>query len=442
MIDPTRQRQLEELDLVNLCTEILGNARNELYLNMRFLDVALSSLMFESDPSCGGLTTDGFILYYHPDYLCSLYRSSRIRVNRAYLHVILHCLFLHMDTRKKRDIRYWNLACDIAAESILDDIYQRCVYVRKSPYRRSLYLNFGEKLKVLNAEGIYEFLKGMNLSEGGISQMEVEFFVDDHKPWEEEESRSKTEQRKNQWDDNREKLQTELETFAGEASEDSESLLDQLRVENRERYDYKQFLRKFSVMKEEIQVDPDSFDYVFYTYGLSMYGNMPLVEPLETKEVHRIEDFVIVIDTSMSCSGELVKCFLEETYSVLGESESYFKKINIHIIQCDERIQADQLITNKEEMKAYMREFTVVGQGGTDFRPAFEYVNQLVRLGRFTRLRGLIYFTDGKGIYPVKRPAYETAFVFMEDQYEDLSVPPWAIKLILTPDDIMRKEKN
>ena len=41
MIDPTKHRQLEELDTVNLCTQIFTNARNELYLNMHyFTDMA------------------------------------------------------------------------------------------------------------------------------------------------------------------------------------------------------------------------------------------------------------------------------------------------------------------------------------------------------------------------------------------------------------------
>lgn len=74
-----------------------------------------------------------------------------------------------------------------------------------------------------------------------------------------------------------------------------------------------------------MQVDPDSFDYIFYNYGMTLYGNMPLIEPQETKEVRRIEEFVIVIDTSMSCSGELVQRFLEETFQVLSETESFSK---------------------------------------------------------------------------------------------------------------------
>ena len=105
--------------------------------------------------------------------------------------------------------------------------------------------------------------------------------------------------------------------FSKEAGEGGETLVDQLRAQNQNRYDYKEFLRKFSVLKEEMKVDMDTFDYIFYNYGMNLYGNMPLIEPLETKEERKVEDFVIVIDTSMSCKGELVRKFLEETYSVL-----------------------------------------------------------------------------------------------------------------------------
>ena len=39
MIDPVRERQLQELDTVGICTRILYQARSELYVNMHFLDV-------------------------------------------------------------------------------------------------------------------------------------------------------------------------------------------------------------------------------------------------------------------------------------------------------------------------------------------------------------------------------------------------------------------
>ena len=96
------------------------------------------------------------------------------------------------------------------------------------------------------------------------------------------------------------------------------------------------------------------------------------------KEEKKIQEFVIVIDTSMSCSGELVKTFLEQTYEVLSETESFFRKVNIRILQCDEKGQSDVKVTSREELEQYMKHFQVIGNGGTDFRPAFSYVRELV----------------------------------------------------------------
>ena len=166
---------------------------------------------------------------------------------------------------------------------------------------------------------------------------------------------------------------------------------------------------------------------------------MPLIEPLETKEMKKIEDFVIVLDTSMSCNGSLIRRFLEETYSVLSESESFFRKIQVHIIQCDEKIQDDQVIHNEKEMEAYLSDFTIKGGGNTDFRPAFSYVNRLAEEGQFDCLCGLLYFTDGYGTFPAKMPPYDTAFIFMKDDYRDVDVPPWAIKLILDTQALERE---
>lgn len=436
MIDPIRQRQLDELSWVEICNDILTNARNELYLSFRYLDVALSGLGFMADWSGPAVGTDGSLIYYQPDQLCAMYQRGRCLVNRAYLHMLLHCLFCHLDIRGKRALGYWNLACDIAVESILDGFYERSVYRHQSPYRREFYGRLKHRLKVLNAEGIYNALKEMNLGEAEWERLQAEFYVDSHERWEQEENPKLCMERQTRWQNTRESLQTRMESFGEEDKEGDGELLYQVKVENRERYDYKQFLRKFAVLKEEMEIDPDSFDYVFYSYGLSLYGNMPLIEPLESREAFKVEEFVLVIDTSMSVSGELVSRFLEETYSVLEEKESYFRKINIHIIECDEKVRSDAAITSREELKQYMEHMTLSGFGGTDFRPAFEYVNGLLAKGAFQKLKGLLYFTDGKGIYPVKKPSYDTAFVFLEDQYEEISVPGWAMKVILTKDDL------
>ena len=54
----------------------------------------------------------------------------------------------------------------------------------------------------------------------------------------------------------------------------------------------------------------------------------------------------------------------------------------------------------------------------------------------FSNLKGLVYFTDGYGVFPNRKPNYETAFVFIDDNYGQPEVPPWAIKLILQSEEI------
>ena len=443
-------------------SSILRAARDELYLGMRFLDVALSSFSYQMDGSIHGFGTDGRVMYFQPQMLGGLYKENRILVNRGYLHMVFHCIFRHFawrgtgrnigagysagennaDSEKTIEERLRDLSCDIAVEHIIDGMNYRSIRFSRSLLRRETYRLLEKEGKTLNAQRVYKLLSGWNLSEKDFVNLEQEFRTDDHKYWESK----KPDQKPNpmlsrKWGEINDGIETDLETFSQEAGERDGDFLEQIKTENRSKYDYREFLRKFAVFHEEMAVDDDSFDYNFYTYGLRLYGNMPLIEPLESKEVKKVEEFVIVIDTSMSCSGELVRKFLEETYGVLSENESFFTKINVHIIQCDEKVHTDKKITSQEEMKDYMEHLELYGDGGTDFRPAFEWVDRLLEQHEFHNLKGLIYFTDGFGIYPQKMPPYKTAFVFMQDNYRDVDVPVWAMKLILDEDDLTESGK-
>ena len=141
---------------------------------------------------------------------------------------------------------------------------------------------------------------------------------------------------------------------------------------------------------------------------------------MEYKEVKKIKDFVIAIDTSGSVKGDIVQKFITKTYNILKQSESFFTKVNIHIIQCDCKIQEDKKITDAKELDEYMKTMVLKGFGGTDFTPVFEYVEKLIKSKEITNIKGLIYFTDGYGKYPVNQPDYSTAFVFIDDNYNDL----------------------
>ena len=431
-----------EAGFENICRKILESSRNALYINMRYLDVALSSLAWEITTDIPRIGTDGLKIAYEPHYLADLYRENPMLVNRVYLHMVFHCIFRHLFRPCPEDRELWNLSCDMAVEALIDGMHHRSIRMGVHPFRRAVYDELRKTLKVLTAEGLYRELKKADYRPEQRARMVQEFCIDDHTYWpappEEEGPKPPSPlmaKLKKHWKDVSDRMQTEL-SIGREAGTEDGDLSDELAVENRERYDYRTFLRKFAVLKEEMQIDPDSFDYVFYSYGLRMYGNMPLIEPQEWKETHKIEEFVIVIDTSMSCSGDLVRKFLEETYHILAETESFFRKVHIRILQCDDAVRADQLITTGEELKQYMDHLQLYGDGGTDFRPAFTYVQQLIDQGEFKNLKGLLYFTDGKGTFPRKRPPYDAAFILFREDYKEVSVPPWAIRLMLDEEDL------
>lgn len=428
---------------VKVTEEILAGSRNELFFDMRYLGLALSALSFVPSTDIDPFGTDGRSLIVHPKVLADLFEKNRRLVNRVFLHEVYHCLFRHIFKPVKRSKIYWMLACDMAVEFLIDDGDYRSTRVAHSGYRARLKETLKKKTPVLNAESIYRQLVLMAPDQYEVSQMQAEFSIDDHSRWPALQPKDqnspvppKAMQLQDKWDDISKKTQTEMESFSTEQSRKDSDFLEQTKVENRQRYDYRSFLRKFAVLREEMHVDPDTFDYVLYTFGLEHYGNMPLIEPQEFREVKKIDEFVIVIDVSMSVSGPLVKTFLQETCSVLSESETYLHKVNIRILQCDEKVLSDVKITSQKELREYMDHFELKGQGGTDFRPAFDYVEELIRRKEFINLRGLLYFTDGKGIYPKKKPPYDTAFIFCEESYEDKNVPPWAIKLILPGEDL------
>ena len=78
-----------------IADEILRLSKNQLLVNLRFLDAALSRLQ-QKEHCMIPLATDGRFLLYSVQYILKLYKEERTAVTRSYLHVILHCVFRHM----------------------------------------------------------------------------------------------------------------------------------------------------------------------------------------------------------------------------------------------------------------------------------------------------------------------------------------------------------
>lgn len=439
-------------ELTSYGERILEHVRTELFLSMRFMGEALSALNFVMDLRTHTVGCDAVNIRFNPLYLRQAFLDDPRSLNRTYLHMVLHCLFRHPFSARLYSARLFDLCADIAVESIIDTMHYPAIDRVVSDFREHWYRKLTDAVQVLTAEKLYAHFTQHPLTIDELEQLEAVFHADDHVFWlrdaEDADAQDEAEDASDVpplpeahslrhsdaegWEKIATKLQAELNTFGREAAEDTGALSKLMRFTYESKTDYREFLKRFTVLREEAGIDLDSFDYGFYNYGMELYGNMPLIEENEFREASKIEQLVIAIDTSASCDAVLVQQFLNETAAMLLQKERFFQKVEIHLIECDERVHEDVLITDVEQMKAYAEGFTVSGGYGTDFRPVFQYVEDLRRQGALKRLKGLVYFTDGFGTYPARPTTYDTAFLFKKDEpMNDAAVPDWAMKIYI-----------
>ena len=581
---PTAQGSLNDLG-----SRILNQSRYELSLSMRHLARALDRLPYEMDFNTQRMGTEGERIHFHPEFIFQLFMESPQKLNRLYMHSLLHCLFRHMFKKEDKKEELWNMACDIHVEYVLDSLDVDLLKRPAGEYRENTFQSLEEKIKTLSAERIYQYLEEADLDYDAWERLEREFYKDDHVFWkvidredapgqegegdgdgaplpmpedftpndnpsgeknegekrdnegntsdehseekdskdedskdrdsqnkdsqnkdskdiesqntesqntdskdidpnakdgsaqesmpskdssgdkeapfhedsqgedsssgqqgdrkegdrkeedrqrkeqeerEEREAKKKRDDLSKEWEDISKRTEQEIEHSSKEKQEEQGSLAWFLRLEQKKYTDFRDFLRRLSVDREEMEVDLDSFDYGYYYYGLEQYGNMPLIEENEYREGRKLQELVIAIDTSHSTKGEMVKGFLEETAGILKQKDAFFQKVKVHILECDDELRKDICLENVEDLEQYSKNFAVKGGYGTDFRPVFRYVSDLQKRGELKNLKGLMYFTDGKGRYPKEAPPYVTAFVFPKgEDIDDDNVPFWAMKL-------------
>lgn len=474
-------------ELENLGKRILRAVKSELYFDMPYLSHAIGNLSEVMDLNTRAVGTDGRAVRFHPHYLFELCVERPEKLNRTYMHILLHNLLLHPWSGVPTDGRFstkewipflqdeeqhktpemettneieceitkdlWHLSCDIAVESIVDSMDVPCLRIVTSDLREEWYAKLAKEIRTLTAERIFAYLSE-HLPDGEtFVQLEKEFWRDDHSFWEKlsDEPEDNEDELpddidlvpmtnlplKEVWEQAAKAVQTEVDLSGNENTGETGRLSWSLKLKHTAHRDFRALLEKYMVRREVASVDPNAFDVAYYQYGMERYGNMPLIEELEGREEKRLETLVIAIDTSASTKRNHVEKFLNETVGLLRQSEQFFERVRIHIIECDDRVQKDIEITQPEQIEDYAKEFAVAGGYGTDYRPVFSYVNDLRKDGKLPHLTALLYFTDGYGVYPSAVTDYDTAFVFVEEEdYDDTKVPAWAMKLYLKGESI------
>lgn len=374
--------------------------------------------------------TDGETFFYEPKLFLNLYMEKGAQgINRFFLHTLFHLLYRQVRENTESS-PFWHLACDMVTEYTIDALEQEELTGKMSKAAQEFCSQIWENGEGLSAEAVEERLERKKFSPSELEFWQKCFEQDNHTLWKE----VKEEQTEKLLD-----WALSLKASGEDGSGNGFGKRGTQRGYKQEWYElqeerkrnYNKFLRRFTVEREELQLDMEAFDYIPYLYGLSHYGNLPFLEPLEYTEAKKLEELVIAIDTSASCKRPTVQRFLQETYAVLGQQENFFKKLRVHIIQCDCYVQEDVKVTCEKEWKEYLRHIKIQGGGGTDFRPVFRYVNEMLADGRLKNLKALLYFTDGDGIYPREKPDYEAVFLLTKEPPKEANVPSWATLLYM-----------
>lgn len=452
-------------DINKIAEEIINQGKKAVCRELPPFIRAINALEFKLSENASNYT-NGNVFYYSAKDICKRYKENKNQITRLLLHSLLHCALLHIYNTDFKNQRLWNLACDICVEKIINDAKLPCSETEKSATQNNIIKSLSEKIKNFTAENIYYYLTTAE----GLDLYKDLFFLDNHKIWyentlfsidDDEEtveiearsiykmeddrkgdsksggntltqfSNTNAENPEDAWREITRQMIGDLDTFPSQMGTNMGESLQILGAVTREEYDYSELLKKFIETDETLEINDDEFDYIYYTYGLKLYENIPLIEPLEYSENGKIKKLVIAIDTSGSVKGEIVEGFIKKTYSILNSIDFFKTNSEIHIIQCDAVIQDVTIIKSPSELEDYMNNLVLHGFGGTNFTPVFQYVDELYEKESKKEINGLIYFTDGDGIFPEKMPPYKNVFVIHDNGFDKKRFPIWATPLYI-----------
>ena len=412
-----------------LAGDILRYSRQTLLKQWPYLGPLLYQLQMCPMEEVHIMGSNGQFLYYNPEDVIALYKEDSSEIPKMMIHVLGHCMLQHVERRNGREHALYDTACDLSVFQLIEKLPGGRSFVGTAEERSRVNSLLGLRGHV-SAESLYQDGKKDAQLMQNMENLSQTVYRDDHRIWgkkleaqEGEDGSSSSflwKQAMQRAADEYQQMMQREGRYQGMGSGDWTSMLDLDQEESN--ISYEELLRRFTVPVEVMRIDMDSMDLSWYVTGLNLYGDMPIVEYNEYRDMDLVETFIIAIDTSGSCCGSTLDEFLNQTKKAVEDMELQGRPFRLRMIQCDSGIQKEVEVRTKEQFDDYVSHFRVYGGGGTDFRPVFQRVNQLVTEEEgYEKLKGFLYFSDGFGDFPKQPTSYETVFVIPK---EDLSFKP------------------
>jgi predicted metal-dependent peptidase len=356
-------------------------ARMQLMLAHPYLACALARLPVVNAAElgwCRTMATDGYYIYVNPSFCDGLPEDE---IAGVFAHEVLHAVLGHLDRRGDRQRRLWNVAVDHATNLLLDDFGFRlprgglCDGRFRGQTAEQIYAR-------LRDEGWCDGPEGFDLhiepgDPEGMSERSRDYpSADERRRLRAAVLRDMERQRRGQgrWSA---EMQREVER-ATQSLVPWQTLLARFFSEIR-RTDYRLF--------------PFNKKHLWRGIYLPSAG------------VPGPDHIVLAVDTSGSLSSTELGRFVAELDRLRA-----FTDCTLTLLHCDAAVKRVDVTTGRDATVLPEGGRRLVGGGGTDFRPVFEWVRQRQQKGE-PPPDALIYCTDGFGTFPAAPPAYPLVWI-------------------------------
>lgn len=423
----------EESELNRQAVEIIEWSRRKLAAKLPEFLPAIYLLPLKCSEAERSLWTDGETLFYHPETVVRDYLERKDAVAARIMHITAHGLLGHIPRRQGQNPQLFDAVADAKAASFVKRLPAALTPSWKKETREHV-----EALDPLTLEAAYLAPETREEAEELVRRSQP-LRLDDHGAWTPPPGKQKGSGAGDLWGAAARQVATAL-IQSGKGTQYGNlagELCEEFRDVEESGVSYKEFLRRFCSLRERQEVDPDSINAIWYRVGMDLTGDAPFIEPEELREDAPALDLAVALDTSGSCCGQVMHGFLEELLAILRDAGG--PRVELTLIQCDAEIQKVQTLSGEDTADGLLQEFSVMGYGGTDFRPVFDYVNAQREDPDGRHFRGLLYLSDGFGEFPDRAPDYPVAFLFPKGEEtwdaDWFELPKWVTQVRITGDD-------
>lgn len=389
------------------------------------------------------LETDGLRLFYNPDNVISCYKERRLeQLEKRLLHILLHGILGDYSARETfPNKKVADLAMDIRVNNLIRALKDKTVNSDVLSYK-SLYDLYCNRPRL--------FEKALR-SIGNVSE-------DNHSIWDmpkllkriaDEDGESVVnlneedqENLKRIWSNAANQMRSSSNSILGNILRDNDTsnnfgtdagnMTDSYSGKEEAKGDYYEILKELFTVSEGYKEDEDTIDTIMYQYGLDNYEDVAFIEPADVQSRRKLGNLVIAMDTSGSCSGYIADQFVSETRAIISTLSRDVDFDGIYFIQADSKIQSEKYYDDIDEWNTdFDDEVSLYGFGGTSFIPVFNRCNELSDKG--IKIDCLLYYTDGEGQFPNRKPDNYKTFLVMPDTDDEENgfIPDWIDKRVV-----------